>query len=746
MAKSANRYFSLDMEKIVEKEFDPAHALESESIFSLANEHMGVRGYFEEGGGLNTLRGSYLGGVYETQAHMPESDYGGFVRQTHYMVTSADALATRLVIGQETLDLATCAFGNFTRTLDLYTGLLSRSFLWRTRNAGRVEVRFERLLSMKRPELVAQRVTLCALDMDAPTTLTLRVDGNIAHQNTGKCLWEDVSLPAHNSLAQLALRTESTGTTALYTLRTACAGTHESLRAYRTLGETYDFALLRGQEIVAERVVVVQVAHSGEEIPPLPAMPDFDTLLAENTSHWRAFWQTCDVQIEGDPENQQGVRYCLFQLHSTYRGLNPHDNIGAKGLTGEGYNGHAFWDTETYCLPFFLFTDPQAARSLLMYRYHTLAQARERASALDLKGACYPVATLDGTEACTLWQHSSLQMQPSTSVAYAIRIYVETTEDQAFLRHEGAEMLVEIARYVLSRGGWNTEGFGFYGVMGPDEFHMMVNNDFYTNFLGMKALRYAADTLAKLTAEELALITQKTALAAHEPAAWRNAAEHMIVPRRENDVFEQHDGYFRLPHIDAQAIPREEFPLYDHWSYDRIYRTDMLKQPDVLMAMMLYPDDFTTAEKAANYAYYAPRCIHESSLSPSVHSILAAELNKPEEALSFFGFATRLDLDNYNRNTSEGLHLSSVAAAWMTIVEGFGGVRFGEGMLSLAPWLPVGWKRLRFTLCVRETLLHVTVDAQATSLRCEGAPLTVKAYGREITIGAEECRIARQEA
>jgi len=744
VAKSADCYFALDTEKIIEKGFDPAHGLESESIFSLSNEHMGVRGYFEEGGTLPSLRGSYLGGVYEAHPHKPESEYCGFVKRMHYMVTSADTLATKLSVGGETLDLANCAFTDYVRVLDLFTGLLSRCFVWQTKAYGRLEVRFERVLGMKHSEQLAQRITLCALDMDVPVKLLLSIDGNIVHQNTGKCLWKDVPLYERNTPDQLILRTESTDMTALYTLRTACSGRQEHTRGYRTLGEGYCFTLMRGEETVAERVVAVQVTHAGEPIPPMPETVCFAELLLENREHWGTFWQTCDVEIAGDTENQQGVRYCLFQLHSTYRGLNPHDNIGAKGLTGESYNGHAFWDTETYCLPFYLLTDPDAAKSLLLYRYQTLPQARARAAELDLQGACYPVATLDGTEACTLWQHSSLQMQPATSVAYAIQAYGEMTGDSAFLHHEGAEMLIEIARYVLSRGGWSNEGFGFYGVMGPDEFHMMVNNDYYTNFMGQKSLRYAADTLASLSTEERELLTVKTGLKPEEPALWRRAADAMMFTKRADGVFEQHDGYFRIPHIDVQAIPREDFPLYDHWSYDRIYRTDMLKQPAVLMAMYLYLDDFTPEEKAANYAYYEPRCIHESSLSPSVHAIVAADLGRQEDALRFFGFATRLDLDNYNRNTCEGLHLSSVAAAWVTIVEGFGGVRFGGGKVSLSPWLPAGWTGLKFTLRVRESLLRVAVDARGVTLLCEGKPIGIKVYGEEITVSAQELRMERK--
>ncbi|MBE0601152.1 MAG: family 65 glycosyl hydrolase, partial [Firmicutes bacterium] len=375
---------------------------------------------------------------------------------------------------------------------------------------------------------------------------------------------------------------------------------------------------------------------------------------------------------------------------------------------------------------------PRAAKTLLAYRYRTLPQAMERAAELGLQGACYPIATLDGTEGCTLWQHSSLQMQPSTSVAYAIDKYADVTGDTASLLSEGAEMLVQIARYLYSRGDWNGQGFGFYGVMGPDEFHMMVSNDFYTNFMGRKALLLAANVVASMPEAMRAQLVQKTGVEDKEIEAWRRAADRMIFLRREDGVLEQHEGYFNLPHIDVHQIPQEEFPLYSHWSYDRIYRTDMIKQPDVLMAMLLYGDDFTPEEKAANYAYYEPRCVHESSLSPSIHAILAAELGLRDDTLRFFAFATRLDLDNYNRNTSEGLHLSSVAATWRTIVQGFGGARYENGQLSLRPWLPEQWRRFSFSLQIRASILRVEVSANVVSLACEGEPFPVLLYGREI--------------
>ncbi|MCQ2453603.1 MAG: hypothetical protein MJ136_03390 [Clostridia bacterium] len=425
-------------------------------------------------------------------------------------------------------------------------------------------------------------------------------------------------------------------------------------------------------------------------------------------------------------------------------------NIGAKGLTGEAYNGHAFWDTEACCLPFYLFNNPAAARDLLRYRYNTLPMAIERAKMLDCKGACYPIATLNGDEACALWQHASLQLQPSTAVAYGIWHYVHLTEDKDFLWHYGAEILLQIARFMASRveKSSRTGKYGFYGVMGPDEFHMMVNNNAYTNYMGLRTLQYAAEVMTAMEKEQPALcaaLMEKTALTKEEIARWQHIADNMYIPQAENGIIEQHDGFFDLPHTEINDIPVSEFPLYEHWSYDRIYRSDMIKQPDVLMFLYLYNSSFSEEIKRINYDFYQARTIHESSLSPAIHSILAAELDKMDEAVSFFGYATRLDLDNYNRNTREGLHITSIAMAWCGIVYGFAGLRSDAEKLIFAPRLPERWRSLTFSVMYRGRVIRLCMEADKTSFRLtQGDPLEVLVYGKPVTLTNKEQLIPRK--
>jgi maltose phosphorylase len=494
--------------------------------------------------------------------------------------------------------------------------------------------------------------------------------------------------------------------------------------------------LLKGQETAIEKSVIL---HS-DRIPQQALETAWERGMAQlqattityaavlegNRAYWGNFWAKSDITIDGDDDTQQGIRFCIFQMQQTYRGVVDGANIGAKGLTGEAYNGNAFWDTETYCLPFYLFSNPAAAKSLLDFRYKTLPQAQRRAKDLDCSGACYPIATIDGTESCTLWQHASLQFQPTTAVAYAIGHYVNVTGDTAFLRHEGLEMLVQICRFLASRGQWSPKGkFGYYAVMGPDEFQMMVNNNAYTNYMAKRTFEF---TLKSLEGMDLAALGCSPV----DLDEWQRMAAEMFIPHdAKTGLYEQHDGFFNLPHIDVDSIPVEDFPLYHHWSYDRIYRNDMIKQPDVLMFMFLYNQSFSRAEKQANYDYYEPRCIHESSLSPSVHSIFASELGRPKEAFDFFHFAARIDLDNYNRNTGEGIHTTSIAAAWMNIVYGFGGMRSDGEILSFNPSIPAHWQGYSFQVTYRGSVLRVEVSQGQAVLRVvEGGPVTLKVAGQ----------------
>lgn len=760
MAKVADVYFKTDPWKIVEEGFDPAYARVSESVFSLGNESMGVRGFFEEGGSVDSLRGCYNNGVYDME-YVGRS-YRGIVDRTHFMIPSVDWLKTELCVDGEMLDLGKSRFRAFRRELDMRCGTLERSFIWQTATGKELRVTFLRFLDMVHRERAYQRITLEALNFSGDIQITGGLSFQVVHEGRKTCFWGETRQETMDNRLLLSSRTTGSGQEVfagaiLHMPRGAVQRPDEKTAALCGV-----LHLTRGEpQQIDKKVVVLFDGREGEALwkGGQQALKEAEEVslqqaLEAQKAYWNAYWQVSDIRIEaaeGDAQTteqvaaeQQGVRFCSFQLAQTYNGGSMRHNIGAKGLTGEAYNGHAFWDTEACCLPFYLFTNPNAAKDLLLFRYNTLPMALERAKMLDCRGACYPIATLNGDEACTLWQHASLQIQPSTAVAYGIWHYVKVTGDREFLWQYGAEMLLEIARFLESRAGKsNLNGkYGFYGVMGPDEFHMMVNNNAYTNYMGMRTLSYGAQVLEEMRVqqpEKYAVLCEKTGLGEEEGTRWQEIADNMYLPQDAAGLFEQHDGYFSLPHTDIHKIPVSQFPLYDHWSYDRIYRTDMIKQPDVLMMLYLYNSSFSEEVKRVNYDFYEPHTIHESSLSPAIHSILAAELGKMEQAVDFFGYATRLDLDNYNRNTREGLHTTSIAMAWANIVYGFAGLRSDGDILRFAPRMPARWKKLSFSLTYRGSIMGISMEKEKTTFcLLEGEPFPIQVYDTFWTLNKQE--------
>lgn len=740
MKKFADKYLDVDPWALVEDGFHPLKSRVSESLFALANEYMGARAYFEEGYSGDQLVGCYLNGLYEE--HRVQSSYKGISDRVCFMVNTLDWAYTRLTLDGELLDLAVSEHRDFKRRLDFKDGLLERSFVWKTRTGKELALTFQRFLSMDQGQLAYQRVELRPLNFSGAIQIESGLDFSRPHESYGgehHFTVEGAAVQGQSGSIQGTTRRTGMQLHAEFQLSAALSQAQDASTA-QVSALAFELDLKEGQKSQLDKVVALARPDRGGNVG-LKGAPDFDSALEQNRAYWANVWDLADIQIDGDPENQQGIRFCIFQLEQTFRGRTPNANIGAKGLTGEAYNGNAFWDTEAYCFPYYLFRNQDAARALLDYRFDTLDQARQRAKALDCVGACYPIATIDGTESCNLWQHASLQFQPTTAVAYALSHYLKVTGDVDYIYSKGAEMMVEIARFLASRVGYSEKkgAYGYYAVMGPDEFQMMVNHNAYTNFMGAKSLAFAVKTWNDFSSArpgEADRLAAKLHLKPEELQKWGEISGNMYLPK-EGELFEQHEGFFELPHVDIKTIPAEEFPLYHSWSYDRIYRNDMIKQPDVLMFMLLYNQDFTLQEKRTNYEFYEPKTIHESSLSPSVHSIFATELGRDQEAFDFFRFATRIDLDDYNRNAREGLHLTAISAAWMNIVYGFGGLRSDGDAVTLAPSLPEAWKSLSFKITYKGSVLRLDMSAESTAMTIErGDALTLDVYGKSVTIPA----------
>jgi len=753
MAKIADRYFGVDPWMVTEEGFDPSHGRVAESVFSLANEYMGVRGYFEEEYSGDRLLGSYINGVYADYVERPYF-YKGLVERVDFVVNNVDWLYTRISIDREQLNLAKCKFHGFKRVLNMKAGTLSRELIWETRGGKMLKVSFLRFTSMVIPNLGCQRITFEPVNFSGTVDVRSCLDFSIVHEDTHENYWTCIRNQRIGDItASLALTSKSGQQVfSAFKLSLPPAVDNEFIEEGKLTGLKFSIPLYEGRPLSIDKMVINYAEKKSGVDPDIVwdqgygltkkyLSISFDDALKEHSRYWTDVWNTLDIEIEGDPETQQGVRFCIFNLHQTYHGADDTLNVGGKGLTGESYGGRTWWDTETYCLPFYLFNNPKAARNLVEYRYHHLPKALERAKEMDCAGACYPMSTIDGRECCNWWVHGNLEIHVSAAIPYGIWHYEHLYRDKVFLYTHGIEILLQSCRYFASRGEWSqmTGEFGFYGVMGPDEFHMMVNNNCYTNVMAKKTFEFTLrviDEMREMAYDALNAVFAKVGLAPSEPDDWRRMAEKMRIPYDEKSgLYEQHDGFFDLPHIDVREIPYTQFPIYHHWAYDRIFRYDMIKQPDVLLLLFFFSQEYSLETKRVNYEYYEPRCSHESSLSPAIHSILAAELGKHEEAFVFAQYASRLDLDDYNCNTREGLHVTSMAGTWLNIVYGFGGMRSDGEKLVFNPSIPKSWKSFSFNILYRGTRLNMKVSHRTVNLRaCTGPAVAVKVYDQEYVI------------
>lgn len=767
--KTSEKYFQVHPWRVVEEGFDPRKQRLAESIFSLANEFMCVRGYFEEGYSGDHLLGSYFSQLYEMLDVKYPQVFKGFVTEAAAMITAVDWLHTRITLDGETLDLATSKFSDFRRTLDLKDATLTRELVWTTRSGKELKVTFLRFTDLETTALGCQRIVLQPLNFSGRVKICSGLDFNTIYeiaagwdqtQGTGASkeqlaqtnFWTDERRGRVGDMYAIQAHTQRSGCRLFSSFRVSANQriTPRLVEREKFIGAELALDLKAGRETVFDKMVVnhweqtegaATVWSDGLALAGKLAGVTFDQALAEHRRGWARFWDRMDIEIDGDPELQQGVRYSLFAMYINYHGESDRRNVLCK-LGGEVYSGVNFWDTEIYCHRMYMFLDPAIARKLLMYRYHYLPRALDNARRVDLDGARYPFSTITGYEDSGTWQHVDLEIHQNEAIYYAIWHYAQVCRDKEFLYREGIEMLLQMCRCMASWGGWSPKkgDFGFYGVMGPDEFHMMVNHNCYTNYLGKKMFTYTLEVLSEMQREAPELHRQaveKVQLSPEEPREWRRMAEKMRILKDEaTGIYEQHDGYFDLPHVEVKDIPMSQVPIYKNWAYIRIFRHNMLKQPDFLNLPYFFSQDFTMEEKRRNYEFYEARTSHESSLSPSLHAILAAELGKKDEAYNFLAYAARLDLDNYNRNTEQGIHSSSAAGVWASMVSGFGGLRTDAETLIFNPTIPAPWKAYRFRVFYANALLAVEVTPDMARFKVvEGDSVTLRIYGqvRQIT-------------
>ncbi len=749
------RAYPVDPWHIRETRLDLDLLAQSESVFALANGHIGIRGNLDEGE-PHGLPGTYLNSFYELRP-LPYAEAGyGFPESGQTMVNVTNAKLMRLLVDDEPFDVRYGELRSHERVLDLRAGTLERSVEWVSPSGQAIRVRTVRLVSFTQRSVVAFLYEVEPLDASTRLILQSELVANEQLPPMSKdprvAAVLDHPLQAEEMLEQrtgglLVHRTKASD------LRMAAAMEHlvetAGKHAVTTEGHpdwlrtTVACKLEPGQKL---RVVKL-AAYGWSSNRSLPAVRDqvgaalasarldgWEGLVEAQQEYLDAFWDHSDVRVEGDPEVQQAVRFGLF--HTLQAGARAEQRpIGSKGLSGPGYDGHTFWDAETFVLPALTYTQPAAAADVLRWRHSTLDLARERAQTLGLQGAAFPWRTIRGQECSAYWPAGTAGFHIGADIADAVRRYVQATGDYDFEREVGLELLVETARLWRSLGHHDRHGrFHIDGVTGPDEYTAVVDDNVYTNLMAQQNM-FAAVEAAKRHPD----LSRHLGVDEEEMASWRDAAAAVHIPYdRELGVHQQSEGFTRLQEWDFENTPPEAYPLLLNYPYFDLYRKQVVKQADLVMAMFLRGDAFTPEEKARNFAYYDARTVRDSSLSACIQAVMAAETGHLELAHDYLGEAALMDLHDLHRNARDGVHVASLAGSWIALVAGLGGMRDFNGQLSFAPRLPSRINNLEFSLLWRGLRLRVNVTAGEVtySLRNGGgsARLTIVHHGKEVEV------------
>lgn len=760
--------FPLDTWQIIENEFQLRNVPSRETVFALANGYMGVRGSFEERRCVYNP-GTYINGFYDTEPIIYGEKAYGLARNKQQMLNVTEGTHIELWVDDDPLDLSTGTVNSYCRWLDLHSGLLTRRLKWTSPSGIPLELETLRVVSFLRPHLALLDWRCRLLGTSAYITLVSGAD-TFETQKDGA---HDPRVNETTSSSSLLLRRkhieESSGylryqtkntenalvfamrndfyTNAYYTCRPKSMDSRLRHRYYikprkdTEIRLTKHLCFYHGYDAEPARLnALAEVEIHRARTSGLPA------IVEEQKMYLDEFWTSSDIQIDGDPWLQQSLRFNLFHvLQST--GRDGRTNIGAKGLTGEGYEGHYFWDTEIYALPFYTYTTPLIARRLLLYRYNTLPKARERAAELHHPGALYPWRTINGEEASAYYPAGTAQYHLNADILYALRQYVRASGDEVFLRHYGAEMLFETARFYYDLGVF-VEGRGFCinMVTGPNEYTALINNNVFTNMMVQDHLTWASEVarwLEKECGADFLRLCATIGLTLDEVERWERAAREMYIPYdHERDLYPQDDSFFSKEVWDFHNTPPERYPLLLHYHPLNIYRCQVCKQPDVVLALFLQGWRFDHEERRRNFDYYDALNTGDSSLSSCIQSIVAAELGYVERAYEYFMKTARMDLDDINGNVRDGIHFANMAGCWLSLVYGFGGMRDWHGELRFSPRLPKKWTRVGFRVRLRDTLLQVQVrrDGVEYSL-IDGEPRTVYHEDEAITLRPDETTV-----
>ena len=757
------KYLKVDPWQIIEEQFNAENHKSSESIFSIGNGLVGQRANFEEDYSGRTLQGTYVAGIYYPDKTKVGWWKNGYPEYFAKVLNAPNFIGIRIFIDEEALDLAKCKVISFRRVLNMKEGILSRNFLAEMPSGKQVEVTAIRFLSMAVPETGAVRYSITAVNDGMEVRFVPYLDGNVVNEdaNWDEVFWDQVSHEIKGNEGYLIAKTKKTSLEVAngMLIQAFCDGTEITqppLNAERSgyVEASYTLSLAKKSKLDIYKYIGVlsSLYHSGgailvdtKQVLKKAAETGFEKMLEAHTARWGSIWEHSDIIVEGDEEAQQGIRFNIFHLNQTYRGDDPRLNIGPKGFTGEKYGGSTYWDTEAFCIPFFLCTAPASVtRNLLLYRYKHLEKAIENAQKLGYTNgaAFYPMVTMNGEECHNEWEITFEEIHRNGAIAFAIFNYIRHTGDHAYLLDYGLEVLVAISRFWSQRVNWSGEKMKYVilGVTGPNEYENNVNNNWYTNTLASWTLQYTIETIELVRqvdpAKYNSLVNKISFNDKEETARWKDIIAKMYFPYLESQgVFLQQEGYMDKEQMTAAQLDPKQRPLNQKWSWDRILRSCFIKQADVLQGIYLFEERYDTETIARNFDFYESRTVHESSLSPCVHVVLAARLKKMDLAHRLYLRTSRLDIDDYNNEVHEGLHITSMAGTYMAIIEGFAGKRVREGRLVLNPQIPANWKTFAFKILFHGSQLKVTVNNTKVIVTNESnTSVEVIVYGTDYAI------------
>ncbi|PAM92171.1 family 65 glycosyl hydrolase [Flavobacterium sp. IR1] len=756
-------YIKPDNWSIIEEGFDIERVKSSESLFSIGNGAMGQRANFEETYSGETFQGSYIAGIYYPDKTKVGWWKNGYPKYFAKVLNAPNWIGIDVEINEENLDLHTCTeVKNFRRELNMKEGWYNRSFEATLKNGTEISVNIHRFLSLDLDEVGIIKYDITPLNKDAKIVYKPYIDAGVTNEdaNWEEKFWEPLEVKKATNEAFVTAQTFKTHfkvTTFMHnTIFANGENVHISPSTIDSSTDkvqfTYGTIIAKGQTSSIQKIggYTVSLNHdntltAAEKCIKTAVSLGYNILLQNQIDAWSKIWEMSDITIEGDVKAQQGIRFNIFQLNQTYLGKDSRLNIGPKGFTGEKYGGSTYWDTEAYCIPFYMATkDQQVARNLLTYRFNQLDKAIENAKDnLGFKNgaALYPMVTMNGEECHNEWEITHEEIHRNGAIAFAIYNYYRFTGDYSYIPEKGLEVLIGIARFWHQRASFSKEKnqYVILGVTGPNEYENNINNNFYTNYIAKWCIDYAAEQITKVATEypqDHKRIIEKVTLSAAEIQEWKKVADNMYFPTsKELGIYLQQDGFLDKELVPVKDLDKAQRPINQKWSWDRVLRSPYIKQADVLQCFYFFEDHFSREELQRNFEFYESFTVHESSLSPCVHSIQAAVLDKMDMAYTFYLRTSRLDLDDYNKEVEEGCHITSMAGTWMSIVEGFGGMRVKNDQLHFSPKIPKEWKGYSFKINFRNQILKVSVNHDETSFTVDGdQDLTIIVNGNPVNV------------